>query len=164
VGYFSALLSKPDHKLWWMTDRDEIVPNDHKEQDVKRLLAQVLAKYRPAPYKLTAFAKSFKHDGAAANIDHNDLLSIPDLAAGTLANFCTTRLQLPGTERPPKDKVNIITNWLGHQSIGLKKMQFVMSPAPKGMFPGPGGGYAGTLLTIEPTDREDVTLVPITFM
>ena len=161
IGYFAALLSIPRHKFWWMTDKDEITPNPEKQKHLQRLLGHVLFKYCAKPHKTVAFSQSFDHDGRAANHDHNDLLAIPDLVAGGLANFCTTRLRPAGMERIPKRKSSTIVNWLGHQGIGLKKMQLVISPAPRGTFDTPGGGYRADFLTIEPTDLENVHFVPI---
>lgn len=125
IGYLSALLSRPDHQVWWMTDKDPIAANDEKTEGMKKLLGNVLSKYRPDPYKKSGFALPWDSVDDP-NIDFRDILSYADLAAGALANGLTAHRR----KTKPKPKSESILEFLSNQSIWLRKVQIVLHPHP----------------------------------
>ncbi len=126
TAYWSSVLSRAGHNLFWMTDNDAIICNDNRSADLRRLLSAILGKYAHATYGKLGFAAPFVEDGSTKPYDVVDLLSLPDLTSGAM-EACFTRAMLEG-RATLNDSVCRIMNWMGQQALGLKKLAFIVRP------------------------------------
>jgi hypothetical protein len=134
-----------------MTDHDEICPNSTLHGQLLEIFGRVLPIYeRPG-------CKFDKKGGAIPfrerSVEMNDLLSLPDLAAGTLGDYLSKRAVLPPDEilvKPGTDKVLL---WLGNPSVGLKKCCFFLRKI--------GDSIARGSIAFAPVDPPPATLIPI---
>jgi hypothetical protein len=117
VCYWISVLSVNGQKIFWMTDDDAITANEDKVEALGRLFASILTIYTANKYPVLGYAKPFSDSNKACNL--NDLLSVPDLAAGAVESlFTIKRLK---REPEVKEGTNTVLEWLAHQGIGLKK-------------------------------------------
>jgi hypothetical protein len=125
LAYWCAILTRGGHKLLWMTDDDAIVAAP-RIQDFKKVLTSVLAKYGAPKYADIGFATPFKN--ASPDGSMNDLLSYPDLAAGSLDSYFTTARKFgkPIVKRTTND----VLHWLCDQGLGLKRLNILIEPNP----------------------------------
>jgi hypothetical protein len=117
ICYWLAVLSSGGQKILWMTDDDAIMANEDKSESLGRLLANVLAIYTENKYKVLGYAKPYHDADEKTNL--NDLLSIPDLAAGATESLFTVKSLR--SDPQVKDGTNTILEWLAYQGLGLKK-------------------------------------------
>jgi hypothetical protein len=134
--FFIGGLSRPGQDILWATDHDEIVANKQRKDDLMRIIGSVAAQY--IPHKLGVLLGDTPND-KEENRRVEDLLSIPDLVAGALAELLTaqnheprwrTNLLLP----PPETlspKTNVIMSWfsLNQARVKLKKLAIKVEPA-----------------------------------
>jgi len=133
VSYFIAILAKDGQKIFWQSDEDAIMANDEKMAQAGRLFARVLGLYTTKKFPILGYAKSFGKDSTLLL----DLLSVPDLVAGSIEHYLTRKDNL--AELTIKDGANKILVWHGYQGLALKKYAFIFRPGEK------GGIMAGTL-------------------
>jgi len=107
--------------------------NDEKMAQAGRLFARVLGLYTTKKFPILGYAKSFGKDSTLLL----DLLSVPDLVAGSIEHYLTRKDNL--AELTIKDGANKILVWHGYQGLALKKYAFIFRPGEK------GGIMAGTL-------------------
>lgn len=149
IGYWCAMLSKPNQNILWITDHDQTVANPQMTQFASQLFQRVLNMYAPGRYGTIAVAKPFE----IVNKDQDffDILSIPDLSAGVISNL------LSAIESPAplvKEDTNRVLRWLTYQGIGLKKVFMNIRPE---------GGSIGTCLMdlkpITPLAGESISII-----
>ncbi|MGB6385016.1 MAG: hypothetical protein WBE45_02555 [Terriglobales bacterium] len=125
AAYLTALLGRDGQNVFWMTDNDAICPTplQHK-QLLDFFFGRVLPLYqRPG--------SQFDRMGGATpfperSVEMNDLLSLPDLAAGTLGDYLSKRDVLGPDKILVKEGTDKIMLWLGKPGIGLKKSCFFL--------------------------------------
>lgn len=122
VSYFVALFAKDGQKIFWQSDNDAIMANDEKKANAGRLLASVLGRYTSAKFETIGYATSFDR-----NIDSAmflDLLSLPDLVAGSIEHYLTRQRGMK-EELTVKDGANELLVWHSYQGVVLKKYAFI---------------------------------------
>jgi hypothetical protein len=131
TAYLTALLATNGQKVFWMSDHDEICANPTQHALLLELFGRVLPIYtRPGcVFGTMGGALPF----AERSIDMNDLLSIPDVVAGTLGDYLSKR-DVEGPENIcVKRGAEEVLLWLARDGIGLKKACFVMRKTADGM-------------------------------
>jgi hypothetical protein len=141
IGYFCALLSQEGQNLFWMTDNDEIVPNEEKSKAVLSLWEGVLQNYAPQKYKHIGATRPEIYEDSNHKNQLLDLLSITDLIAGSIEHYYTRNDKMELLEI--KDDVNKILVWLSEQGISLKKLALIIRP-------GKNNGWETGIIKFEP--------------
>jgi hypothetical protein len=115
IAYFVALLSKDGQTVFWMTDRDEIAPNQAKTYKALEVLCSVIPFYTKNKFRIKG-GRQFDEN----HVLTLDLLSAADLAAGTLERIHTKAKRPDGI--PIKPGAVRILKWLINDGICLKKL------------------------------------------
>lgn len=126
VAYFAGLLVDEGQNLCWITDHDAIVANVEKTQNVGKLLHFTLEKYTTKELGKVMYGKSFGKDETL----FLDLLSCPDIVAGTLEHYLTRDDKMD--ELTIKEPTNKVLRWHSYQGIGMKKYAFIFRKGEKG--------------------------------
>jgi hypothetical protein len=118
VSYLTALLGHDQQNIFWMTDNDEICPTPTQHHSLLEVFARVLPLYRQpnSQFGIIGGATPFEE----RDVPLNDLLSLPDLVAGTLGDYLTKRDQQPDNILV-KEAAGDIFLWLTRPGVGLKK-------------------------------------------
>ncbi len=125
-------LSASDHDVFWITDQDEIAPNSEKHDHAGHLITHYLGRYFPEKKgKLIFLTTESKID----EYMFDDLVSIPDVAAGALCEYFNymkkinatigMKLSLPIFDKL-SNKTRSILFWVSKNSKSLKKLFFVI--------------------------------------
>ena len=122
VAYWLTVLTRDGQNVFWMTDDDSIAANQKKKDALGNLFSRLLRLLysNSKQFPKIVYATPFDRQAVSQEkYDLNDLLSISDLVAGSIASyFSAIRTQ----EDPMiKDTSNQILIWLCNQCIGLKK-------------------------------------------
>lgn len=118
--------------LLWITDEDEIAPNVHKHAEATRILSHLLSCYCSGPMGHFRFGTTASDPG---DLHMEDLVAVPDLAAGCIADVLTymsphpaaptvERLYLPTGGGTPA-KTRRVAEWLSAPSA-LTKLNVVL--------------------------------------
>lgn len=116
VAYWLTVLTKEDQKVFWMTDDDSIAANRKRKDALGNLFCRLLRFY--------SNSRQFPTIGYATPFDRqnnlNDLISISDLVAGSIASYFSAI----HTQKDPmiKDTSDKILIWLCNQGLGLKRL------------------------------------------
>ncbi len=152
AAYLTALLGHNGQKVFWMTDNDEICPTQERHMELLNLFARVLPEYQRfgCQFDLMGGATPFEE----RSVEMNDLLSLPDLAAGIFGDYLTKRDDRKHEEIYVKQGADKIMLWLGSDGIGLKKLCCVLRK---------GGGDFLERCTIkfDPVSPTPRTVIPI---
>lgn len=123
-----ACMSAPNQSVLWFTDQDAIAPNIPKLKEATAVTGHFIAHLCPHRLTHVRFGTTECDDGS---LQIEDLASLPDLAAGALAELFTstkrqrgaaaTRILLPA---PPtiSDKARMIAGWLAESFHPLRKL------------------------------------------
>lgn len=140
IGHLGSLiisgLSAPGQNLLWVTDQDEIVSNVEKHTEATNVFGYCMD--LTLPHNMGHFRlASTKSDSGSRDLE--DLASIPDLAAGALAEFSTT-LEYEGgfldsdimrpLSKNLSHKSKAILAWLAESHHTLKKISIVIQSVP----------------------------------
>ena len=156
-GLVSGLRS-PEQSVGWLTDDDAIVVKPEAKADASAIMKSCLYRY---PDEKASFgigvASEFSEDGLRAE----DLLAIPDLAAGA---FSETLMET-GTENIPtsgggpsgqtlflKTKSTLINGFLAERDNPLKVLSCVVRRHPQGMMLSFGQPFVRLPMPGESTD------------
>ncbi len=140
IGHFGSLLisglSAPGQNLLWVTDQDEIVANVEKHTESTKVFGHCMD--QTLPHNMGHFRlASTKSDSDSRDLE--DLASIPDLAAGALAEFSTTLENEggfldSGIMRPLSKKLSLkskaILAWLAESHHTLKRISIIVQSVP----------------------------------
>jgi len=126
VSYLIALLAKDGQKIFWQSDDDAIMANEKKSAQAGKLFGEVLSFYTSAKFTTVGYAKSFGKESTLLL----DLLSVPDLVAGSIDHYLTRRDD--SAELKVKEGANRILVWHGYQGLALKKYAFIFRAGEKG--------------------------------
>jgi hypothetical protein len=131
VAFFVGLLANDGQKILWMTDHDEISPNEEQYKNSLALFQRVLGLYARDGYKFPIIGGAIPF--VERSIEMLDLLSVTDVVAGSLEQYLT-QIDLAGVEgiqvKPGADHV---LRWLAHDGIGIRKLNILMRPGTGGM-------------------------------
>ena len=131
-AYLAAAFSKPNQDFFWLIDEDSAASNDHQVTQLTKVFAHVLSHYLPHNLRHIRCGTSRSDSGS---LDLEDLLAIPDLAAGAIAEITTGLLSsdaLPKTDQvvPLPDglspKSRLIATWLAHLNSTLRRELFLL--------------------------------------
>lgn len=130
-GGFVDGLRGNGQNLFWITDDDAIVATDHAKKDAARLMGSCLHPFPGEKPTVILGIASLFDDGLRAE----DLLAIPDLAAGAFSegltrigksNIPTTIVGRTGDEQLAQIKTTLINVWRGDNSKRLKHFDAVV--------------------------------------
>ncbi len=152
TAYLTALLGHDGQNVFWMTDHDQICPTPNQHMQLLEAFARVLLLYqRPG----TVFGKM---GGATPftkrSLETDDLLSLPDLAAGVLGDYLSKRDVVRPDEIRVKEGADNVLLWLGNAGIGLKKSCFFLQA-------GEGGAVQRGAIEFAAINPPSRTFVPI---
>jgi hypothetical protein len=125
-------LSAPGQDVWWFTDQDDIVANEHRLRSFVNLAATISSHYLQHPLRNLRIGTTACDTGRR---DIEDFLAIPDLAAGTLQELLATGTARMILDAPslflPKDeaiaaKASNIMNWFADNTQPLRRLTFVI--------------------------------------
>ena len=159
AAFLTSLLGHDGQKIFWMSDNDSILESQDSSQAHDRVLAlfqNLLEKYKRAGMN---FAKI---GGAAPFSDDNaqfgDLLSATDVAAGSVCQYMTNKLNGPEGKATVKSGCDQVLRWLTRDGIGLKKMTIAIRENPIG----PKGAFKSSIIELSLTDiPEDALTIPV---
>ena len=153
VAFLTALLGKDGQKVFWMTDHDEISPTLAKHEETLKAFDALLRVFcrDDQTFSLIGGALPFEE----RDMGMLDMLSATDICAGALAEYLTQR----ETRDPNKIAVKLgceqVLQWLGHDGIGLKKINIVMKKAEDGSI------ESAAVEFVPNNPPENVTIIPI---
>ncbi len=127
-SYLTALLTREGQKVFWMTDNDAIAETPARHNDTLALFNRLLCYYSKHKFKLVGGATPFAEKSA----EFLDLLSVPDLVGGAVESYMTNR-QKSGDKMMISEGVNLITEWLSHQGVSMKKHTMLIEPHEDGI-------------------------------
>lgn len=128
VAFLIALLGHPGQKIFWMTDHDAIGETPDQHNKLFGILNAVLPLYTAKEFSFLGGARPF----TPRAFELLDLLSIPDIAAGAIAQTLTG-IDVEGKENAQiKDGGEHVLRWLCHDSITLKKFTMTVKRLPNG--------------------------------
>ncbi|APX16600.1 hypothetical protein BWR17_12715 [Phaeobacter inhibens] len=126
-AYLTAWLSHEGHKLFWLSDNDEIAPNPGKSLETVKLFQNVLQLYAEHSFGMVGYATPQEMDKPGTILD---FLSMADLAAGAIEGFLSREDK--GLRGQQKEEAQAVLHWLGRPGIGLKKHNLVLRPGAVG--------------------------------
>lgn len=134
VSFLVAGLSGPDQDIHWYTDDDAIAPSLARLYDVCEIYKRVSSHYIQHPMRHFRFGTSQTDDGS---LRLEDLLALPDLAAGALADLFTTHLRYGprlgqvacAPNKNVQPKTQLVMNWLSDERGRLKKLVLLTETA-----------------------------------
>ncbi len=159
AAFLTALLGHDSQNIFWMTDNDSILEPQDSSQAHERVLAlfqNLLEKYKRVGVNFD------KIGGAAPFTDENalfgDLLSATDVAAGSLCQYMTKKLDGPEGKETVKSGCDQVLRWLTRDGIGLKKMTIAIREDPSG----PKGAFRSSIIELSLTDiPDDALMIPV---
>lgn len=128
VAFLMALLGHNKQNLFWMTDHDPIVPTPKHHDKLLEVFSKVLPLYTDKQITTLGGALPF----SPRELKYLDLLSIPDIAAGTLAQTLTGIDTVGLANTRIKNGADDVLRWLCHNSITLKKFVMTVKRLPNG--------------------------------
>lgn len=142
VGLLGAMLiscmSAAGQNVIWLTDQDEIVPNEKLHREATQLIGHYMNHLLTHNMSHFRFG-STKVDPGSLWVE--DLVSLPDLASGAICSLFQTFVKIDGiplgliyrrqpNETPDKDRV--IAAWLADTSSPLKRLTVAVDSDPEG--------------------------------
>lgn len=138
LSAFTAAMTYDQQRLLWYSDNDQI-NEDAKSRsfaDTQKLFGNIGAMYFTHGFEVLGFGKSFADKSYL-----DDLLSVPDLAAGMLQDLLTS--EDTGEDIPGGDEKLAVLKWLATPATHLSKIHVRIAPKDDGT-------YEGHILTLEP--------------
>ncbi len=153
TAFLVSLLAADGQKIFWMTDNDEICANAEHHRTMMKLLARILAIYTRPGIDFPLLGGALPFD--PPSITMNDLLSLPDVVAGTIAHYLSKSDTHKKEDIMVKEGADKVLCFLAGDGIGLKKGTFVIRLNTDGMIE---RGTVEFSLVNPPTN---VTIIPI---
>ena len=124
AAYLAALLAADGQRIFWMSDHDSICANEEKHGSMMAIFDRVLRIYtRPGvDHPLIGGARPFD----PPSVEMNDLLSLADVVAGSVAQYLTFSDTQSPEELVVKEGAEKVFLFLGTEGIGLRKATFVI--------------------------------------
>lgn len=129
ASLLSAIWAKKYGNITWVTDEDEFVANENRHDDVLKLLGRYISLYNNKPMGV------LRMNTTAQDIEgmyFEDLVAIPDLAAGMIAEISSSlskntwaggRIKEVLT---PNDKSSLLADWFWDKRMRLRKTLVLM--------------------------------------
>lgn len=135
---FTAAMTYDQQRLLWYSDTDQINEDakDRSFADTQKLFGSIGAMYMTHGFDVVGFGKSFQEKGYL-----DDLLSVPDLAAGMLQDLLTA--QDTGNDIPGGNEKLEVQKWLATPAKFLSKIHVHIAPKNDGT-------YEGHILRLDP--------------
>jgi hypothetical protein len=128
-------LSGAMQDILWITDQDEIAPNPKQHDHAGHVIHHCLSTYAPRNSGLLAFLTT---EGKFDDFMLEDVVAIPDLAAGALINALDSNpvtspsgFWLPGSNDSPLKSKSILW-WLADDRQALRRFVVVLDRLPDG--------------------------------
>ena len=124
IAFLAALLVADGQKLFWMSDNDAVCANSKLHESMMALFDRVLPIYTRPGVTLPLIGGALPFN--PRSIEMNDLLSLPDIVAGSIAQY------LSKTDTQKKEDIVVkvgaekVLCFLARDGIGLKKTTFVI--------------------------------------
>lgn len=139
ASFLLAGLSAPGQNVWWFSDEDEIFPNDERLRDAVDLFANYSSHFLGHQLGHLRIGTAALDSG---DLQLEDLLSIPDLVAGSLAEMARTnqkdgisplgKIVTPPSALLPR-KAHEILAWLSNRAAtDLKSLSYLVGPSATG--------------------------------
>ncbi|OJU31264.1 MAG: hypothetical protein BGN99_17410 [Alphaproteobacteria bacterium 65-37] len=128
IAFLVALLGHSGQKIFWMTDHDAIGETPAQHRKLLAILNRVLPLYTKKQFSFLAGARPFMPKA----FEYLDLLSLADIAAGTIAQTLTSIDTLGKENAQIKDGGDHVLRWLCNNSITLKKFTMTVKRMPSG--------------------------------
>lgn len=128
IAFLVALLAQAGQKIFWMTDHDAIGGTPEKHAKLLGVLNRVLPLYTEKSFSVLGGARPF----TPRAFEYLDLLSLADIAAGTIAQTLTSIGTLGKESAQIKDGGDHVLRWLCHNSLTLKKLVMTVVRLPNG--------------------------------
>lgn len=138
LAAFTAAMTYDQQRLLWYSDTDQINEDakDRSFADTQRLFGNIGAIYMTHGFDVLGFGKSFLAKGYL-----DDLLSVPDLAAGMLQDLLTG--QDTGNDIPGGNEKLAVLKWLATPAKFLSKINVRIARKADGT-------YEGHILALQP--------------
>ena len=136
VGTFGTLLlaglADPGQDILWLTDQDEIAPNATKHNHAGHVICHCIERYAPNHRGQLVFLTT---EGAFDHCFREDLVAIPDLAAGALVETFSRSpvggsapISAYGADRSLSQKAQVVLQWLSSSGPRLHTIVAVLRP------------------------------------
>ena len=126
AGMLIAGLSAPEQNLIWVTDEDEIVPNEQRLVEACDVIEHIMNHYLTHKLGRVQFGTTKSDDGSLAL---EDLAAIPDFVAGAMCDLAPTFVQrarglsfVVPKDSVEKNKNKVIMDWFADPIHTLKKL------------------------------------------
>lgn len=128
IALFTALTTRENQRLLWYCDKDAINENarDRSFADTQKIFVHTLGMYSNHKFDLVGFGKSF--DGKS-HLD--DLLSIPDFAAGVVQDILQAHKTSDDNISGGEEKIALL-KWIATQGKFLSKITVQISRLANG--------------------------------
>jgi hypothetical protein len=150
ISYLTAILSKENQKVCWMTDHDSIAAKTDLHEASLKIFSNLLSHYCKHKLSTIGGAVPFQEKSPL----FMDLLSAPDIVAGSLEHYFS---RSHGTEEEPqiKEEVNQVLCWLTGQGVCLKRHSIIIRPNSNGAI------NLGSLKFTLKDKNPEMTIIPI---
>lgn len=127
IAIFTALTTRENQRLLWYCDNDAINENarDRQFEDTQNIFVRALGMYCKHKFDLVGFGKSFDDK---SHLD--DLLSIPDFAAGVVQYLL--QAHKTGEDPIPGEEKAALIKWIAVQGKFLSKSTIQIFRLPNG--------------------------------
>jgi hypothetical protein len=124
TAFLVALLGADGQKIFWMSDHDAICANREQHESMMSVLQKVLPIYgRPGiTFPLLGGAQPFN----PRSVEMNDLLSLPDVVAGSIGQYLTKSVTERKEDIVLKPGAEKVFAFLAGDGVGLKKAAIVI--------------------------------------
>ena len=130
VAFLAGLFARDGQKVFWMTDNDAISETEEMHKQTLSLFQRVLALYTRDNVNFPVLGGALPFPDK--DMGTRDILSAADVVAGSLSQYLTQKAISSSDDVRVKDGCDRVLQWLGHDGIGLKKMNVVMRAAQHG--------------------------------
>ncbi len=140
VSFFIAGLSRPHQNILWITDEDDIVPNEQRLREAVKLFSNVSGHYLKHEMGHFRWGTTKSDDGTR---QLEDLVSVTDLVAGALSHmlasyekdgvFPSSNLIIPPPRGMPRKSIEIM-NWFADHTQPLKRLVYIIRPVEGSTF------------------------------
>jgi hypothetical protein len=128
IAFLVSLLGHSGQKIFWMTDHDAIGETPERHKSLLGVLNSVLPLYTDKPFSFLGGARPFRPRA----FEYLDILSIADIAAGTIAQALSSIDKLGKDNAQIKEGGEQVLRWLCHNSVTLKKFTMIVKRLPSG--------------------------------
>ena len=124
VAFLAGLFTRDGQNVFWMTDNDAISETEEMHKQTLSLFQRILTLYAKEGTKFPVLGGALPFPDK--ELGTRDMLSATDVVAGSLSQYLTQKDTVASHEIRIKDGCDRVLQWLGHDGVGLKKMNVVM--------------------------------------